>query len=139
MGRRPALGLAAAILLAACATPSGIELPTCVGAEREVDEVVVTRPGGLDERPIPIGCVEEIGNSRLRVVFTLPGGPACHQLARVRLDESADRIVLTLVGSVVDDPTAGACAPDERRVVTEVDVAAPIDDRAILDGAPPEG
>jgi hypothetical protein len=36
---------------------------------------------------------------------------------------------------VNEDPNAGACADAPRVVVTEIDLAAPVDDRVLLDGS----
>jgi hypothetical protein len=100
---------------------------------------VVTRPAGANERPIPIDCMHRIANRRIRVGFTLPGGPDCHVLRRVELVESADAVEVTLIGATLDDPNAGACPTGDRIAVTEIDLAAPIDDRVLLDGGDEAG
>jgi hypothetical protein len=87
---------------------------------------------------MPIDCMHEIANRRVRVGFTLPAGPECHVLHRVDLVESADAVAITLVGTVNDDPSAGACPSTERIAVTEIDLAAPIGDRTLLDGSSAE-
>ena len=79
--------------------------------------------------------MHQIDNSRVRVGFTLPAGPSCYLLRRVELLESADAVSITLFVAVDDDSAAGACADEPRRVVTEIDVAAPIGDRTLLDGS----
>ena len=122
------------LLVAACAGPSGAERSGC-GPDRRDAEQVVTQPGGVSERPIPIDCMHRIANRRIRIGFTLPGGPDCHVLRRVELAESADAVVVTLIGAVNDDPLAGACPEEPRLAVTEVDLAAPLDDRLLLDGS----
>jgi hypothetical protein len=132
--RKAALLLA--VLVTACASPAGAERSGC-GPDRRDAEVVVTQPAGVDERPIPIDCMHGISLRRIRVGFTLPAGPDCHVLARVELVESADAVEVTLIGATLDDPLAGACPPEARIAVTEVDLAAPLDDRVLLDGAAP--
>ena len=130
---RRAAAAAAVLLVAGCAGPTGAERSGC-GPERRDAELVVTQPSGVDEQPIPIDCMHRIANRRIRIGFTLPGGPDCHILRRVDLSESADAVAVTLIGAVNDDPAAGACPDEPRMAVTEVDLAAPLDDRVLLDG-----
>jgi hypothetical protein len=122
------------LLLVACATPVGEDRSGC-GAEWQDVEAVAAMARGTDEQPLRIECMHQIANRRLRVGFILPPGPSCHLLRRVVLVESADAISITLFGAVDDDPNAGACPDEERMVVTEIDVAAPVGDRALLDGS----
>ena len=124
----------AALLLAACAVPVGEDRSGC-GPEWLDVEPVVTSARGADERPLPIDCMHQIANRRVRVGFTLPAGPSCHILRRVELVESADAVSITLLAAVDDDPAAGACPEEPRRVVTEIDLAAPVGDRTLLDGS----
>jgi hypothetical protein len=131
--RRAALA-ALALLLAACANPTGAERPGC-GPDRRDAELVVTRAGGTDARPIPIDCMHQLSSRRLRVGFTMPAGPACHHFDHVEIVESADAVAITLYVAVNEDPNAGACADAPRVVVTEIDLAAPVDDRVLLDGS----
>ncbi|MGH2417396.1 MAG: hypothetical protein ACRDFY_03600 [Candidatus Limnocylindria bacterium] len=126
--------LVAALLLAACATPVGAERSGC-GAEWQDAEAVAAVPPGTEEQSLPIECMHQIANRRVRVGFVLPAGPSCHVLSRVGLVESADAVSITLFGAVDDDPNVGACLDEGRMVVTEIDVAAPIDDRVLLDGS----
>ncbi len=126
--------LSALFLLSACAVPAGEERTGC-GAEWRGLEAVAAAARGVDEGPLPIECIQPIENRRVRVGFVLPGGPSCHLLGRVELVESADAVSITLIGAVDDDPAAGACPDEPRQVVTEIDLAAPVDDRALLDGS----
>jgi hypothetical protein len=125
--------LAVLVLLVACATPIGEPRSGC-GPDRRDAEFVVTQPEGVNERPIPIDCMHGISSRRIRVGFTLPGGPDCHALRRVELVESADAVEVTVIAATVDDPEAGACPTEDRIAVTEVDLAARLDDRVLLDG-----
>lgn len=129
------IAVAFTLLLTACGSPSGVERRGCLTDEIRDAEVVVTRPGGVDERPIPIDCMHDISMRRVRIGFTLPGGPECYQLSRVEVEETADAVTITLIGAVNDDPAAGACPEEPRRAVTDVDVAAPIEQRILLDGS----
>jgi hypothetical protein len=126
--------LVAVLVLAACATPVGEDRTGC-GADWLDAEPVAASARGTGEQPLPIECMHQIANRRVRVGFLLPAGPTCHLLKRVELVESADAVSITLVGAVDDDPAAGACPEEPRRVVTEMDLAAPIDDRVLLDGS----
>lgn len=126
--------LAALILLAACAAPSGDERRGC-GAEWIDAESVVATARGINERAIAIECIEQIANRRLSIGFTLPGGPDCYLLRRVELVESADAISITLFAAVDDDPNVGACSDEPRAAVTELDLASPVDQRQRLDGS----
>lgn len=123
-----------ALLLAACATPVGEDRSGC-GADWQEAEAVAATSRGTDEQPLPIECMHQIANRRLRIGFVLPAGPSCHVLSRVELVESADAISITLFGAIDDDPNGGVCPDEERMAVTEIDVAAPVDDRALLDGS----
>jgi len=122
------------LLLAACAVPVGEARSGC-GPEWVDVEPVVTSARGADERAVPIDCTRQIANRRVRVGFSLPAGPACYLLRRVELLESADAVSITLFAAVDDDPAGGACPEEPRRVVTEIDLAAPIGDRTLLDGS----
>ena len=126
--------IAALVVLSACAAPAGEERAGCGAAWRDVEAVAAT-PRGVDERPIPIECIHQIANRRVRVGFALPAGPSCHLLERVELVESADAVSITLFGAVDEDPAAGVCPEEPRQVVTEIDLAAPLDDRVLLDGS----
>jgi len=130
--RRAAVALL--VVLGACATPSGDERRGCNASWLDASSVVATG-AGRDEMPLPIECIEEIQNRRLRLGFTLPAGPQCHVLHRVELVESADAVSITLIGAINDDPNAGACPEGNRMVITELDLAAPVDDRLVLDGS----
>jgi hypothetical protein len=96
---------------------------------------VATQVGGVDERIIQSDCIEQIANRRLRIGFSMPRGPSCYVLSRVELLESADAVSITLVAAVRDDPNAGPCADEAQMVVTEVDLASPVEDRRLLDGS----
>ena len=131
--RRAAATCLALLALAACALPSGTERAGC-NAEWLDAPAVIARGGGMDERLLRIDCIEQIGPRRVRLGFMLPAGPSCHLLQRVELVESADAVSISLIGAVSDDPNAGACPEEARRVVTEVDFQSPIADRVLLDG-----
>ena len=129
--------LAALLVLAGCASPTGATRNGCNADWLEVP-AVAAQAGAVGEETLPIDCIEQIANRRLRIGFSLPAGPTCHVLGRVELVESVDAISITLVGAVNDDPNAGACPEEARMVVTEVDLAAPVDDRRLLDGSAAE-
>ena len=124
----------ALLVLAGCAAPIGSERHGCNADWLEVRSVAA-RAGASQEEPLSIECIEQIANRRVRVGFVLPGGPSCHVLGRVELVESADAVSITLFSAVNDDPNAGACPEEPEMVVTELDLAAPVDDRQLLDGA----
>jgi hypothetical protein len=131
---RRAAAAALALVMAACGVPSGAERTGC-GPDWSEAEVHVTRPGGTDSQPMPIACMHQVANRRIRVGFLLPPGPDCLRLHRVQLSESADAVAITLIGAVSDDPPAGACPSEEVQAITEVDLAAPLDHRTLLDGS----
>ncbi len=126
--------LAVFLVLAGCAAPLGEERDGCGAQWLDASPVAATGVG-VDEESLPIECIEQIQNRRLRLGFSLPAGPDCHVLKRVELVESADAVSITLIGAVNDDPNAGACPNKARRVLTEIDLAAPGGDRRLLDGA----
>jgi hypothetical protein len=118
--------------LASCAAPAGAERPICDAQWLDVP-AVAAQGVGVRELPLAIECVEEIGPRRLRVGFTLPAGPDCYLLQRVELQESAEAVSIGLIGAVNNDPNAGSCPQEPRRVVTEMDLAAQIGERRLLD------
>jgi hypothetical protein len=126
--------IAALLVLAGCAAPIGSERRGCNADWLEVRSVAA-QAGASQEEPLTIECIEQIASRRLRVGFVLPGGPSCYVLGRVELVESADAVSVTLFSAVNDDPNAGACPEEPEMVVTELDLAAPVDDRQLLDGA----
>ena len=119
--------------LASCAMPAGAQRAVCDAGWLDIP-AVAAQGVGVQEVPLPIECIEEIGPRRLRVGFTLPAGPDCYLLRRVVLQESADAVSIGLIGAVNDDPNAGSCPEEARRVVTEIDLAARIGERLLLDG-----
>lgn len=133
--RRACLG--ALPLLAGCASPTGATRNGCNADWLEAPSVAA-QAGGVQEQTLPVECIEQIANRRLRIGFSLPAGPTCHLLSGVELLESADAVSITLIGAVNDDPNAGACPEEAEMVVTEVDLAAPVDDRRLLDGSSSE-
>jgi len=130
-----AVSLAAATVTSACTTPTGSGRNPC-GAEWLGRQAVAAAGAGIEEAPLLIECIEAIGESRVRVGFSLPSGPDCHLLSRIELVESADSLSITLFGAVSDDPSAGACADEARRVLTEIELQAPVGQRSLLDGSP---
>lgn len=129
--RRAAL---VALLLSACAAPTGAEVEVCDGSWRDVESRIVT-PGGEPSQVIPIECMRRIGERRVRIGFRMPPGPRCHRLTAVEVVEAADAVSITLVVSRDDQPQAGACAEESVRTTTEIDLQALIADRVLLDGS----
>ena len=126
--------IATLLLVAGCASPTGVERTGCNADWLDVPPVV-TEGGGVEERALPIDCIEQIANRRLRIGFRLPAGPDCYVLSRVELLESADAVSITLIGAVREEQNAGACPDEAPMVATEIDLAAPVDDRRLLDGS----
>lgn len=125
--------LAAMLLLAGCTAADGVTAPECDSSWRDVESLIVTDAGD-SERPVALDCIRQIDDRRIRIGFHLPPGPDCWVLSDYRLVESADAVSVSLLVARLDDPTAGACPPDERRVTTEIDLQAPVDDRELRDG-----
>lgn len=128
-----AAGFALLLAVGGCAAPSGAERPICDAEWLDVP-AVAAQGVGVQELPLTIACVEEIGPRRLRVGFSFPAGPDCYLLQRVNLQESADAVSIGLIGAVNDDPNAGSCPEEPRWAVTEMDLAARIGERILLDG-----
>ena len=126
--------IATLLLLGACSTPTGAERPVCEADWRDADAEIV-QGTGVHEEVLPIECFEEVDDRRLRIGFSMPPGPDCHVLHSIDVVESADAVAVTLVGAVNDDPNAGACAQEARKVATELDLQAPLGDRELLDGS----
>jgi hypothetical protein len=126
--------LLVALLLAACAAPNGTSVDVCDASWREVDSQIVT-PGGAEPRAVPIECIRRIDERRIRIGFLMPAGPSCYRLSAVEVVEGADAVSITLIASRDDNPAAGACPEEALRSTTEIDLAAPVADRALLDGS----
>lgn len=125
-----------ALLLVACAPLSGTPLDSCGRDWFDAESVIAVPANDREEAAaVPIGCARRIGEERIRLGFEMPPGPTCHRLARVELEETADAVAVTLLLAESNDPAAGACAPRPSKVVTEVDVQAPIAEREILDAS----
>ena len=126
--------LALLLVIAGCTTPVGTSVDDCGASWRDVESLIVV-PGGTGERPVVIECMRQVDDRRIRIGFTLPGGPDCWRLSRYELVESADAASVALFIARSDDPAAGACAPGDRRVATEIDLQAPVEGRELLDGS----
>ena len=128
--RRAAL---VALLLAACAVPTGIAVEECNTSWRGLDPLIAAGASG-ERQAIPIACMLPIGERRVIIGFELPPGPDCYELAAIELEESADAVAVTLVASLMDD-VGGSCSPEPVRTVTEVDLQSSVGDRTLLDGS----
>ncbi len=131
--RRAALALLAG-LLAACVTASGAQTGLCDASWRG-REAHILEPGGVEERTVAIDCMRGIERRRVRIGFTMPGGPDCYRLSRIDVVETADAVSITLFLSRNDDPNMGACADEPQRVRTELDLQQAVGTRALLDGS----
>jgi hypothetical protein len=125
------------LLVVACTGPAGGPVAECGAEWRDVEPVIV-QPGGVDARAVTLDCMRRVDEKRVRMGFTLPAGPDCWQLSDYRLMESADAVSIILFIARSEDPAAGACAPEQRVVATEIDLQAPVADRALLDGSAAE-
>lgn len=126
--------LLVALLLAACVAPSGGPVDACDAGWGDVESRTVT-PGGADPRAVPIECLLKVDDRRLRIGFLMPAGPSCYRLSAVEVVEGADAVSITLIASRDDNPAAGACPEEALRTTTEIDLAAPVADRLLLDGS----
>ncbi len=126
------LALLLAVVAAGCTVPTGAEVETCGAQWRGLDPVIV-QPSDAAGEPVRIDCMRQVDERRIRIGFTMPGGPACYRLTDYAVQESADAVSVALFVGQVDDPAAGACAPEARQVTTDIDLQAPVDDRTLLD------
>ena len=122
------------LLLAACASPAGAEVDECDASWRGVDAHIV-RPGGTEADAVPIECMRQVDDRRVRIGFRMPAGPDCHRLSAIDVVEGADSVAITLRVSRDDDPLAGACPDGPAMATTEIDLQAPVEDRVLLDGS----
>lgn len=122
-----------ALLLAACAVPTGVAVEECNTSWRGLDPLIAAGASG-ERQPIPIACMLPIGERRVIIGFELPPGPDCYELAAIELEESADAVAVTLVAALMDN-VGGSCSPEPVRTVTEVDLQSPVGDRTLLDGS----
>jgi hypothetical protein len=126
--------LAIALLATACVVPTGAEVETC-GADWRGVEPVIVQPTAAAGEPVRIDCIRQGDERRIRLGFTMPGGPSCYRLEDYAVQESADAVSIGLFVAAVDDPAAGACAPDGRQVTTDIDLQAPVGDRRLFDAS----
>jgi hypothetical protein len=115
-------------------TPSSVHAPP-VQPEPDLQPTrVPVVPGAVDLRPRPFDSAEALGDGRLAVRFW--GGVApCSVVGRVDVEETAERVTVTLFTGRQPTPEPVACI--ELAVYQEVvvDLAAPVGDRAVVDGA----
>jgi hypothetical protein len=131
---RAALALLLCLPLIACRAAEGAPADLCDSSWRTRDAQIV-QPGAVEERTVPIDCMVPIERRRLRIGFTMPGGPDCHRLSRIDVVETADAVSVTLFVSRDDDPTAGACPDEPQPVRTEIDLQQEARTRELLDGS----
>ena len=129
--RRAAL---AALLLAGCAAPTGAPVAECDASWRFIESHILVELDG-EPRTVPIECIRQAGLRRIRIGFMMPAGPDCFGISAIDVVESGDAVSVTLVLARNDDPLAGACPPGELRAATEIELQAPVADRALLDGS----
>jgi hypothetical protein len=122
--------------LAGCVVPRGSTVEVCDASWREVDSVIVT-PMTAESRVIPVTCIRQIDDKRIRIGFSMPPGPTCYVLSAVRVEESADAVSVAVVVAPIDDPASGACTDDPGRTATEIDLQGPVGERTLLDAAVP--
>jgi hypothetical protein len=130
--RRSALG-SLLLLLTACVSPGGVPVEECNTSWRGLAAQIATG-ADRDRLPIQIACIWPVGEERISIGFEMPSGPDCFELAAIDLEESADAVAVTLFVAPASD-VGGACPTEPLRVVTEVDLQAPVGDRAMLDGS----
>lgn len=120
-----------AAALAGCAV-SGAPLTECEGSgASEREPVIVRPPAAADEvRPLTIDCWREVGRERLELWFSYPAGAGCWVLSSAVLRESADAISITLAAIPAPVCADGAGSG----MLTQIELQAPVDDRAVLDG-----
>ena len=129
--RRAAL---AALLLTACAAPAGAPVAECDASWRFIDSHILLELEG-EPQTVPIECIRQAGLRRLRIGFMMPAGPDCFGVSAIDVVESGDAVSVTLTVAPSDDPLAGVCPPEELRAATEIELQAPVADRALLDGS----
>jgi hypothetical protein len=122
------------LVLAGCASPTGRATETCDASWRDVDSMIVT-PGGANGEPVALECIRAVGTYRIRIGFVLPPGPSCHGISAIDVVEGGDAVSVIVRLAENDDPAAGACPDEARRATTEIDLQAPVAERALLDGS----
>ena len=125
----------AALLLAGCATPVGAPVPECDASWRVVDSLILEGESGGEPMTVPIDCIRRAALRRIRVGFTMPPGPDCFTLRSIEVVESGDAVSVSLVVARRDDPFAVACPEQGQRAATEIELQAPVEERALLDGS----
>jgi hypothetical protein len=130
--RRAAL---VALLLAACATPTGAPVEVECDASWRFIESHVLAEIDAERTTVPIECIRRAGVRRLRIGFMMPPGPSCYGLTGIEVVESGEAVSITLVLARDDDPAAGACASEAVRAATEIELQAPVAERVLLDGS----
>ena len=115
-------------------TPVGVDVPPGEPPAEPRPSRVEVVPGTVDLRPQPFESAVPVGERQLAVRFW--GGVApCSVVGRVDVDETPERVTVTVHGG--RDPVPGPVACIEVAVYQEliVDLAAPVGGRAIVDGS----
>jgi len=114
--------------------PVGTEVPPGDSMVEPRATRVPVVAGAVELRPRPFESAQPVGERQLAVRFW--GGVApCSVIARVDVTETPERVTVTLFGG--RDPAPGRVACIDLAAFQEVvvDLAAPVGDRAIADGA----
>ena len=115
-------------------TPVGVDVPPADPPTEPRPTRVEVVAGAVDLRPQPFESAAPVGERQLAVRFW--GGVApCSVVGRVDVHETPERITVTVQGGRAPTPEPVVCM--ELAVFQEliVDLAAPVGDRTIVDGA----
>lgn len=126
-----------ALLVSACVSPPGAPVEEECGADWRDVEALIESGADSFAQPVAIECMRAVDDRRVRVGFNMPPGSSCHRLTEVEVIEAADSVSITVSLAPTDDSRPGACPDETARMVTEVDLQAPVGERRLLDGSLP--
>ena len=92
-------------------------------------------PAGADDGTLRIDAYAEVGERRLALVYTNGVAECYGTVGRPRVTETAEAVTVTLPRTPPTGEGDTACAEIALISSVEVALAAPLDDRAVLDGS----
>ncbi len=114
--------------------PTG-EAPTCEPGTAPGPEVVVPQPGAVGAKPIPWESAMPIGDGSALLVSFYSGVAPCTVLARADVVETPEDVTVTLQVGSAPGSERQVCIEIAQYQAVEVDLAAPLGDREVVDGA----
>lgn len=109
--------------------------PDCNPAPAPEPALTSPRPGMVDVKPIGWETAERVGDGTTLLVSYWSGVEPCAVLDRVEVEETPDSVTVTLFQGADPRARTQVCIEIAEYRAVEVDLAAPLGDRPVVDGA----